>query len=631
MTRRLPAALLFTFAFFVACSPLVDTDIWFHLDAGRSIVRDLRIPEHNVSTIGTFQRPWIDLHWLFQVTVYFVHQLGGVLALVLGKCALVAFGALLLLWNVEPRHRFGAAALLGIAIGVARPLLLERPVIFTLLFVGVFLLVLERMRARPEWRLVAVLFVAQALWANFQPVFLLGPIIVGCYLLGELLQGSLQKPRAMLTAAVGLTAAACLLTPYGWSGIELPLKLFSRLEPGAGALFSANVAENLPPWLLERDGEAWIAPFKFVAAAAFGSFLLCRDRLVLARLLLLTAMLVPALMANRNVLLFCWVAAPIVALNLSEAARGTTKLSWLIERGMQSPLSLVVLGPWIAIHAIAMGQEGSIAELAPFRVPVEATAVLENAQVTAEPGHVFCSERYGGWLAWRLAPRRLPVIDGRLVLLDDAQFAAYLEVLEHPRSFAAYAESYALTAAILPTVEPPHFRRLVAHLYADPAWRLIDTDGTSALFVLAATTERSAIDLDDVEPIVARLEERYRVPAVRDHALFNLATTLVELDRRSAAHRVLSRLTSADARALEARLAYLERDYALAKAISLGLLERHGEERNSLVLLALLALDAGDWAEALLHAERALALDPFDAEAKQILEEISRRSATTRR
>jgi hypothetical protein len=55
-----------------------------------------------------------------------------------------------------------------------------------------------------------------------------------------------------LLAVLGLCLAACCVTPYGLHGLALPFKLFARLVPGAGNVYAGNVAENVPPWVVER-------------------------------------------------------------------------------------------------------------------------------------------------------------------------------------------------------------------------------------------------------------------------------------------------------------------------------------------------------------------------------------------
>src|SRR5205085_12340755 len=71
-----------------------------------------------------------------------------------------------------------------------------------------------------------------ALWVNLDSWFLLGPLTIALFVLGEGLQRSLSGPRKeglkrlkslALVLAVGL--AACLLNPYGVRALALPPEL----------------------------------------------------------------------------------------------------------------------------------------------------------------------------------------------------------------------------------------------------------------------------------------------------------------------------------------------------------------------------------------------------------------------
>ena len=106
------------------CFPLTNTDIWWHLSAGRWILEQGRIPRVDPFAAGTAGTPWIDLHWLFQVAALGVHRLGGVAGLVLTKVALVALGGAALVIGVgreRPEHYWPLAALFTVASVSTRP------------------------------------------------------------------------------------------------------------------------------------------------------------------------------------------------------------------------------------------------------------------------------------------------------------------------------------------------------------------------------------------------------------------------------------------------------------------------------------------------------------------------------
>src|SRR5688500_531561 len=119
-------------------TPSADGDIWWHLAAGREMVARGGVLLSDPFSVSAAGRGWVDVHWLFQLGAYTIHQGFGLTGLVLMKCALLAAGALALAAALGPR---GAASwsralfvtLLLAALFSARSLLLLRPVVLSLL------------------------------------------------------------------------------------------------------------------------------------------------------------------------------------------------------------------------------------------------------------------------------------------------------------------------------------------------------------------------------------------------------------------------------------------------------------------------------------------------------------------
>ena len=555
--RVVVQTLLFVAVALVVCFPLVNTDIWWHLAAGRLIVDSGWITSDPLAA-DTLGRPWIDLHWLFQLAAFLLHRGGGPLALVLAKCALCALGALLLARAAgtaaadaedrtapsDPTAVALCALLLVAALYPVRYLALARPVVVTLVLLGAFFLVVEHFRRHRRPLVLLWLLPLQVIWANAQPLFVLGPLLVACYLAGDLLsawlarrgvagfRATLRRDHLRWLALALLGLAICgLLTPYGARGWTLPFRLFFRIDPLGSELFSLNVTENIPLWQLADDAPPWLVAFRWIAAPALASFLLGWQRIELGRLLLLAVLFAFALLANRNALLFCWLAAPLAALNACTLLRRWPRLRRPLPWACVAVLLLVIVG-----RLARLPGEGALAETAPFRVPREAVARLA---LLGPRGGVFNSVRYGGYLAWTLHPRHRPSIDGRLVLRSAGEFAEHLRLADDPRTFVEHARQRDLRAALLPTAMPDRYLPLVRELYHAADWRLVYTDGTQTLFLREDADPRldpPAVDLarpEMVEAIGAELDRRYRDrPAIRARAGRHLRRLLERVGAR---------------------------------------------------------------------------------------------------
>lgn len=254
------------FAFLMNCNELFDADIWWHLRSGEWIVQHGRPPEVDPFTFGSEGRPWIDMHWLFQLLLLPVIRLGGTSAVILLAAAVISLAVLLAL---AARPRSGS---LPVVLLCWLPALIlinhrsqPRPEIFTLLFLAAYFAVLTHAGDLP--RLIWLLPAIQLLWVNMQGLFALGPILLGLWLsarLGTLLWQRLRgravptpKPRRWWSHVLGaslLVVLACLVNPYGVKGALFPLELYPKVtqegnpyKESVGEFFSARKFASLVP------------------------------------------------------------------------------------------------------------------------------------------------------------------------------------------------------------------------------------------------------------------------------------------------------------------------------------------------------------------------------------------------
>jgi hypothetical protein len=654
MNRAL-AVLLAAFAFWAVLFPLTNTDIWWHLAAGRHMVEQGGFIYEDPFSYAPEGAEWVNVHWLFQLSAYLVHSAAGVGGLVLAKAFLFTGACLVVLlvaWREETVPV--AVALLSAAAYFARYLVLVRPVVFSLLFLAAFLLVLERFRREGRARLLWILPGLQVLWVNTQGLFILGPLTVLCYLAGDAaalllkrlgpLRIGFQSPlegsrlKTLLYFLLG-TCAACLVTPYGPRGLALPFVLFSRLFSQAWTalpdVYSLNVAENVPSWMILEESPERLAHVFWFGLTALGSFIVTRKRLCLPRLLLSGAFLYLALIAKRNVVLFLLVIVPVIVANLSAAfdelrprlAAAVEGVRWSRTLA-RSPLAasaaalllMAILGAGLARSS---ARDPSTLGLAPFRYPVEAAGILERQDFE---GNVFNSVRYGGYLIWRLHPRKKVFIDGRLVIRSREAFRDYLRLFDEPELFYALQERYGITRAILPTSGfGPHLG-LARTLYRDRRWRLVYADGACALFSLDSSTESETIDLSSpgrVAAIVADLEERFgHSEHVLSAARENLAVLLMHLGILGRAEEVLKGTKSAASRRYLARCYYMQGRADEALELAASLLEENPWDTNSLNLLGQLHLDRGEPVRALELFRRAIRIDPYNRYAEEAVRRL---------
>jgi tetratricopeptide (TPR) repeat protein len=275
LTRALDASLIALFlilTFLLGSFPLKDADIYWHLRTGDLIRQTGKIPDKDIFTFTRAGEPWIDLHWVFQVAISWLHEKGGVVALNVAKCVVTCLAMLILL---TARKRNWPVAVMVLAwlpaLLVLSGRIYVRPETLTLLYLSIFLAVILRWNRFPL--LAFLLPVVQVAWVNSQGLFVLGPIVLGFGLVDSALRFgifALERRRwwKLVLAASVSTGLACLVNPYGITGALNPVELARTMS---NPIFSRNVAEltSIPDFIrnsIEHSARTGGTPWGSVAA-----------------------------------------------------------------------------------------------------------------------------------------------------------------------------------------------------------------------------------------------------------------------------------------------------------------------------------------------------------------------------
>ena len=249
-------ALFLVLTFLLGSFPLKDADVYWHLRTGDLIRQTGTIPHTDTFTFTREGTPWIDLHWIFQVAISWLHEHGGVPAMNVAKCVVTCLAMLILLSARKREWPIPVMVLAWLpALFVLGGRIYVRPETLTLLYLSIFLAVILRWDRYP--RLAFLLPFVQVAWVNSQGLFVLGPVLLGFGLLDAALRIGLFAPerrrwwRLILVASLA-TGLACLVNPYGIKGALYPIELAGTMS---NPIFSRNIAELTPiPAFIRRWG-----------------------------------------------------------------------------------------------------------------------------------------------------------------------------------------------------------------------------------------------------------------------------------------------------------------------------------------------------------------------------------------
>ena len=478
------------FVILFAIFPLTDTDIWWHLACAREWV----------TTWTPVRTPVVNVHEYFQLAVGFVYGLGGAPLLVAFKAILwgVVFALFLLPENPKCHCEVRRTAAISscmrrslvavVLLFVFRYHFEMRPVLFSLLFLGIYWNVLPRLfansRLTPVNTLFAVLILAiQWTWCKTQGLYILGPLFAVLVLTAGIWNSrkSGDKFSRKAFALRGAFVVALFAMPFlhreGLALFLYPFGLLDRLlglSPSA-AIFASEIAENRSPVTLLMAGENTLECVLMILLCLAGMGLaiwrLYKNRRpgVLNVSLLATAILV--LIAERNFVLFL----PVLLATLPNFPFHTphfTSCRLLSTVYFLLP-TFFIFGLWVRSLSAY-----DISMVAYQRVPVDATAWMQKHP---HKGKLFNDDRAGGYLAL-MNPTDSIYIDGRFILKTADFFERYLNYAKDPALFMHDADSLGIDRALFPLQYYARWDTLLRALQQDSRWHLAYRDEYFAVF-----------------------------------------------------------------------------------------------------------------------------------------------------
>lgn len=389
-------------------------------------------------------------------------------------------------------------ALAGVLLFVFRFQFEMRPVLFSLLFLGVYWNVLPWLLARfvsgdkhaansvKTYLVALALLLLQWLWCKFQGLYILGPLFALLCLAHTLYRNrsALQKCQMVAPAVfVLLLFAMPFLHRDGVSIFLYPFGLLDRLlgiSPSAAA-FASGIAENRSPFTILLAGENVLASALMIALAVFGAayavvkLVRSRENFVVFVTLFVTSVM--ALAAERNfvlflpIFLFAFIYHPA-----SFISHSTFHIPHFFSSKICKIISIVILAFLLGFWGRSVSAYDSWVSYQ--RVPVSAAAWMKEHP---HQGRLFNDDRAGGYLAF-VNPADSTYIDGRFILKTAEFFERYMRYSEDPALFLSDADSLGIDRAVFPLRFYARWDRLLESLRVSTKWAVAYVDGNFIVF-----------------------------------------------------------------------------------------------------------------------------------------------------
>jgi hypothetical protein len=485
---RLALAAIFLLLALLATRQVSSLDVGFHLTAGNSMLEGEGWPDRDRFTFTVNDRRYVDTSWGYQILLSLTERLLGApgmvllhVLLLLATFALVWRSARLLggdPWLLLP------LVLLGVLAGELRYEV--RPELLSYLFLALLLHLLHRHaegRSAPLWSLPLLLLV----WANAHSLFILGWVVLACFVSGSWLQRR-RIDRRLLGSSLAAVAVS-FVNPYGWRGVLFPFTLGSRFA--AENVFAQGIGEFQSPFDLPVTAARPFFPWTPILAylVLFGLVVVAlwpqlRARRMAAALLALPFLVLSAQMV-RNLPLLVVACLPGVAWAVSSSdrirrwlhgGRGAGRRRELLAATMMLVALLFGLRVYHDAYYVDARRDDRFGlSWNRLALPIDATDYLRQADL---PGRGLNHLNFGGWLMW--ACQKPVFIDGRLEVIGEDFYRQYRRTFASRPALEAAVRRHEIGWIFFPfKVE----RNLLQSLSTDPAWRLTYYDADSAIFV----------------------------------------------------------------------------------------------------------------------------------------------------
>jgi hypothetical protein len=383
-------------------SKIADLDFWWHLKTGQMILQQKAFPHQDIYSFTVPGHEYIDHEWLFQVIQYCTYDLAGPAGITALKSFLLICIYCLNVYFLRKKKipPLLCAGLLILSISGALIRFIERPELFTTLYLVLTYVLIDSYLESGRARILLFLPLLYLIWANTHAAVILGLFLQLTFLAGLVFESklatlnhpvnySVHKSKLLWLAIIlGLSLLVTGLNPYGYRMLKVPFELTKIIDSG---ILNNQEWQQPSPLLL---------PF-FYACLIFSLTLQVAQfrRLHIVNFIFTAFLAYISLKYVRNVGIFCMMTPLLVAPSLSILTPKTNLIRWG-TLGAAAGLLFILLR--------AYPFEFGTGESSYF--PDQITRFTREKNLR---GNMLNSYGFGGYLIWKLFPERKVFIDGR--------------------------------------------------------------------------------------------------------------------------------------------------------------------------------------------------------------------------
>jgi hypothetical protein len=425
----------------------LDGDIGRHITIGNYILNQGSIPLKDIFSHTKSGLPLTPHEWMAQALFALAHRglnMGGVVLL---AAVLISTTFTIVYYDSLERSKAPILSIAIVFLAAASSSLhwLARPHLFTLLYLSLWSLLLERKwrgeRITP-WHFGGVMLV----WANTHGAFIAGFFSWGAYLAAAILES--WRTRSKLKTALetwsvigAVSFIATLMNPAGIRLWQTSLSFISN------RYLVTHTQEYLPPDFQTLNA----LPFLILIALSLLLLINKSKSLPLHHGFLLAGWTTMGLISARNIPLFAIVAAPILSQTAIEVLRnspwGKKEEKFLeIEQGLKG-MAWLTLGVLIGAFLMLTPAFQKFNTFDESGFPINAVNWLSDHP---QNGQVFNYFPWGGYLLYRKWPETVVFIDGQTDFYGEELTREYECVISGKNGWEQILDKYSVSWVIIP-------------------------------------------------------------------------------------------------------------------------------------------------------------------------------------
>ncbi|MEW6557984.1 MAG: tetratricopeptide repeat protein [Elusimicrobiota bacterium] len=482
---------------------VIEYDVWLHLSSGKYICANFKVPHLDPFSYTASHREYVDSHWLYQVFLYLFYKLAGFFGLFLYQLLIIGTIFYILFRMVKKSNFYVMNACILLTLLIANNRFLYRPEMFSYLFAVLFILILDKCSSTPlacitvngsnprgcNYKSIFLLPALQILWVNTHGFFIFGPIIIGCYFIGELIQGR-RHLSAVYPILLILSVLACFINPYGYKLVAYPFLLLTEI--GSKASPYMKTITELTPILFTEKGNYRTVAYFILIAVSFASFFVAK-KFNFSRFFVFLLFVYLSWITERNIVFFAFVSSLITILNFTEIKdikilRGNRQLI----ADYIYPVLMIIVSVFVSVGVITnryYRQEKTMQQFGIGMVnilfPVNAVEFIKTNNIT---GNIFNDALIGGYFIWNCWPERKCFVDGKMEIYGEEFLQGYKNTIDNPNVYwQKIADKYKIDYVLLHPLSP-HSKNIMKYLYknnpeSSSGWQLVFFDESGIVFV----------------------------------------------------------------------------------------------------------------------------------------------------